>query len=100
MKDVRDALVYLGVPKIVKYGLAVQAQNWEQVSEKKKAKIDKATAKIAKKLTAKRPRVGIKTRFMFFLMGKMHKKGWNSSPVETEYWKERGWLDGKKPWVS
>ena len=98
MKDVQDALVYLGVPKIVKYGLAAQAMRWEQVSEKKKARIDKATAKIARKLAAKRPRVGIKTRFMFFLMGKMHKKGWNSSPVETEYWKERGWLDGKKPW--
>ena len=98
MKDVQDALVYLGVPKIVKYGLAVQAQRWEQVPDKKKAKIDTATATIAKKLTAKQPRVGIKTRFLFFLMGKMYKKGWNSSPVETQYWKERGWLDGKRPW--
>ena len=100
MKDVQDALFYLGVPKIVKYGLAVQAQNWEQVADKKKAKIDRATAAIAKQMTAKPPRAGTRTRFLFFLMGKMHKKGWNSSPVETDYWKERGWLDGKKPWNS
>ena len=100
MKDVQDALFYLGVPKIVKYGLAVQAQSWEQVPGKKKAKIDRATAAAAKKIKAKQPHVGIKTRFMFMLMGKMHKKGWNSSPVETQYWKERGWLDGKKPWIA
>ena len=37
MKDVQDALVYMGVPKIVKYGLSVQAMNWEGVDRKKKA---------------------------------------------------------------
>ena len=35
---------------------------------------------------------------MFRMMGMLQKKGWNSSPVETAYWKERGWLDGRKPW--
>ena len=32
------------------------------------------------------------------MMGMMQKKGWGSSPVETQYWKDNGWLDGKKPW--
>ena len=98
IKDVQDALFYMGVPKIVRYGVAVQAMNWQGVSDKKKAKIDKKTSAIAKKLTPAKPAVGIKTRFLFFLMGKMHKKGWNSSPIETQYWKEKGWLDGGKPW--
>lgn len=99
MKDVEDALFYLGIPKIIKYGLAVQAMNWEGVSEVKKEKIHKATNTIAKKLSvASRPSVGIKTKFMFMMMGLMQKKGWNSSPVETAYWKEQGWFDGKKPW--
>ena len=98
IKDVRDALFYMGVPKIIKYGLAVQAMNWNQVSEKKKARIEKDTTAVAKKLSGKKPSVGIKTSFMFLMMAKMHKKGWNSSPVETEYWKDKGWLDGKKPW--
>ena len=99
MKDVQDALTYLGIPEIMKYGLAVQASNWEQVSEKKRAKIEKDTSAIAKKLSSgKKATVGIKTRGLFMLMKMMHKKGWNSSLVETEYWKERGWLDGKKPW--
>ena len=98
IKDVQDALFYMGVPQIMKYGLAVQAMNWQQVPEKKKAKIEKDTAAIAKKLSSGNASVGVKTRFMFFVMGKMQKKGWNSSPTETAYWKEKGWLDGKKPW--
>ena len=101
MKDVQDALVYMGVPKIVKYGLTVQAMNWEGVDHKKKAKIEKDAARIAKQLsTDKAPAVGIRTRFLFRMMGMLQKKGWNSSPVETAYWKEKGWLDGKKPWAG
>ena len=69
------------------------------VSEKKKEQIEKDAERIARKLsTGKKPAVGIKTRFMFKIMGMLHKKGWDSSPVEAEYWKEKGWLDGKKPW--
>ncbi len=98
IKDVKDALTYMGVPKMIPYGISVQAMNWQQVPEKKKKKIEKDTTSIAKKLNPKKPSVGIKTGFLFMMMAKMHKKGWNSSPVETRYWKEKGWLDGKKPW--
>lgn len=100
VKDVRDALFWMGVPRIVAYGMAVHAMNWQEVPDKKKAKIEKDTANIAKKFSSAKPTVGIKTRFMFMMMGKMQKKGWNASPVETEYWKEHGWLDGKKPWKT
>ncbi len=99
MKDVKDCLFYLGVPYVMKYGMAVQAMNWEGISADKMKKIDRKTDIIAKKLSSKkRPSVGIKTRFMFMMMGMMQKKGWNSSPVESQYWKEYGWLDGQKPW--
>ena len=100
IKDVRDALFYMGVPQIVGYGLAVQASGWEQVSEKKKAKIEKDTAAIAKKLAAKKPSAGLKTRFVFELMKAMHKNGRGASPAETEYWRAQGWFDGKKPWAG
>lgn len=99
IKDVEDALFYMGVPKIIKYGIAVQAMNWESISASKKEKIDRDTDRIAEKLSIrKKPAAGIKTRFVFTMMGMMHRKGWNSSPKETDYWKENGWLDGKKPW--
>ena len=99
MKDVEDCLFYLGIPEIIKYGVAVQAMNWEGVSPDKKTKIDKKTSLIAKKLEKGKVSVGIKTKLMFGMMKLMHTKGWNSSPVETQYWKSHGWLDGKKPWV-
>lgn len=99
MNDVQDALFYMGIPEIIKYGLPVQAMDWEGVSDKKKEKIDKDTDRIAKKLSSgNKPVVRMKTRFMFMIMGMLHKKGWDSSPVEAEYWKEKGWLAGKKPW--
>ncbi len=99
MKDVEDCLFYLGVPRIYKYGLAVQAMSWDDVAADKKKKIGKAAEKLARKLSQKgAPSVGMKTRFMFGVMGMMQKKGWNSSPVETQYWKEKGWLNKKRPW--
>lgn len=99
MKDVEDCLFYLGVPRIYKYGLAVQAMSWDDVAADKKKKIGKAADKLARKLSQKGAlSVGMKTRFMFGVMGMMQKKGWNSSPVETQYWKEKGWLNKKRPW--
>lgn len=99
IKDVNDCLFYMGIPEIHKYGIAVQAMNWDGVSDKKRQVIDKKTSAIANKLSkANKPAVGIKTKFMFMMMGMMQEKGWNSSPVETKYWKDNGWLDGRKPW--
>ena len=101
IKKFDDSLTTLSFSLICfnKYGMAVQAMNWDGVAADKKKIIDKKADIIAKKLCSKtKPSVEIKTRFMFHMMGMMQKKGWNSSPVETEYWKENGWLDGKKPW--
>lgn len=99
MKDVQDCLFYLGIPQIYKYGIAVQAMSWDGVSEDKKKKIEKKVTEIAKKFgKGHKPTVGIKMRFMFMMMGMMQKSGWNSSEVETKYWKDNGWLDKTKPW--
>lgn len=101
IKDVCDALLYLGVPYVIRYGIAVQAMNWNGISDKKKAKIDRDTSKIAKKLdTNKKPAVGLKTRFYFNMMGMMQKNGWGASPSEKEYWEKQGWFGGKRPWKS
>lgn len=99
IKDVTNALFYWGVPYIKSYGIALQAMNWDVVAEKKKAKIEKDTTKLAHKLSNnKKPSVGIKTRFMFKVMGGMQSAGWGSSPVEKEYWESNGWLGKMRPW--
>lgn len=98
-KLLADNLKNWGIPEIVKYGVAVQAMNWEMVSPKKKAKIEKDTSKIARRLSAgKKVHVGLQTRFLFWFSGSMQKAGWGASPTEKQYWADKGWLDGKKPW--
>ena len=99
MKDITNTLFYWGVPYVKSYGVAVQAMSWDGVNEKKKVKIEKDTAKLARKLSAgKKPSVDIKTRFMFKVMGAMQSAGMGSSPVEKEYWEQNGWLGKKRPW--
>ena len=41
-------------------------------------------------------KVGLKTRFFFKMFGMTQKNGWNRT--DSSYWKDKGWLDGKKPY--
>lgn len=97
--DIKTALFYWGVPEIYTYGMALQAMGWDDVKPEKKEKLERDLRKLAKKLSAtKKPHVGIKTKGMFFIMGRMQAAGWGSSPVEKEYWQKHGWLAGNRPW--
>lgn len=101
IQPIKDSLFYWGVPYIKSYGIAVQAANWGMVNENKKTKIDNDLTRIAKNLNCdKPPRVGINTKFMFRIMRMMHLKGWDSSPVEKEYWEYNGWLGKNRPWKN
>ncbi|MFR0985732.1 MAG: flavodoxin family protein [Frisingicoccus sp.] len=53
-KDIQNTLFYWGVPYIKEYGIAVQAMSWEQVSDKKKARIKQDIEKLANKISNKR----------------------------------------------
>lgn len=99
IKDITTMLFYWGVPYIKSYGIALQAMNWDMVSTKKKEKIEKDTLRLAVKLSdGTIPRVGLKTRFIFKVMGGMQAAGWGSSPIEKEYWESNGWLGKQRPW--
>lgn len=99
MQPIKDSLFYWGVPYIKTYGTAVAAMNWNMVKPEKRNKIEKKLTNIAKKIDcSKPPRIGIKTRVIFNIMGKMHAAGWDSSPTEKKYWQSHGWLDKNRPW--
>lgn len=98
IKDITNTLFYWGVPYIREYGISVQAMNWEQVTEQRKAKINADIVKLARKIQKANPRVGIKTRFMFCMMRMMQMNDWGAGKTEKEYWKQNGWLDRKRPW--
>ena len=92
-KQVRRALLYMGVPSIKCYAAAVQAMNWETVKPEKKARIEADMKKLAAKLSkAGQPKPGLSSRFLFWMFSGMHASGWDSSPVEKEYWQEQGWI--------
>lgn len=99
VKDIKNSLFYWGVPYIKTLGIALQAMNWQTVSEKKKQKLERITSRIARGLSnEKPPRVGFKTRFIFRIMGNMQKSGFGSDEYEKQYWEEQGWLSGDRPW--
>ena len=74
------------------------ATDWNGVSAKKKAAIDKRITAIAKQIALRNGRVnpGLKTKGMFYIMRMMQKNGWNSRDVK--HWKEQGWTEKKRPW--
>lgn len=102
MKDIKTCLQYWGVPYIKTLGFAVAATGWGEVQVKTKEEIVKKVSRLAEKVKRERVHVGIKIRFLFHLMKMSNKdiaKG--DSPLGTDfmYWKENGWLDGKKPYI-
>lgn len=97
IKDITTALSYWGVPYIKSYGAALQASSWDEVSDKKKAKIEKDTAKLAKSIASAKVKVGIKTKVLFSVMRMMIKTYDDTSP-EKKYWQGNGWLDKERPW--
>ena len=101
VKDITTALFYMGVPEIKSYGIAVQAMNWDMVKEQKKQKIKRDVERLAKSVSKeKRPRIGLKTRFIFKMMAGMQSAGWGSSQIEKKYWEKNGWLGKGRPWKA
>ena len=97
IKDISTALLYWGVPYVKSYGIALQAANWEQVSDKKKAKIEHDIAKLAKRVSSARVKVGLKTKGLFYIM-RMMIKTYDDTSSEKKYWYDNGWLGKERPW--
>lgn len=94
--QLKRTLAYWGVPYIKKYGIAVSAANWKDVSEEKKAKITADIPRLAAKV--KRAKVGSPSFFIRFLFNMMAATKKNANDPESAHWREQGWLDGKRPW--
>ncbi|MBR2704542.1 MAG: NAD(P)H-dependent oxidoreductase [Clostridia bacterium] len=98
VKLLKQNLFYLGVPKVYNYGVTTMKMGGNYVDYKDKDKIKNSVKKQANKVkkALKNKKVGFKTKFFFKLFGMTQKNGWNK--VDSDYWKEMGWLDGKKPY--
>ena len=97
-KDMADSLFFWGVPRIYRYGLAVQATEWKGVKGRIRKKMEKDTDALAEEIkkNAGNVRPGLRTRAFFFAMHVLQKKGFNEA--DRIYWKEKGWTGRKRPW--
>ena len=100
VKDMADSAFFWGIAKTYKLGVAVMETRWEMVKPDIKAKIDRKTTSLAKKISGKAGKIkpGIKTKGFFTFMSVMQKNGFN--PADVEYWKEKNWTSGKRPWKN
>ena len=98
MKDMADSCFFWGIPQTYKLGRAVAAVDWQSVKPKIKDDINKKADSIAKKILKRQGKVpvSLKTKVFFKIMSLLQKNGWNKADVD--YWKEKGWTEGKRPW--
>lgn len=98
VKLLKSNLFYWGVPKVYNYGVTTMKMGGNYCDYKNKDKIQKQVSKKVKQInkSLEKRKVGFKTKFFFKLFGMTQKNGWNK--VDSDYWKEKGWLNGKKPY--
>jgi len=98
--DMKDSLVWWGIPRIYTLGKAVAAIGYDHISEKKKEQIDRKTKQLAEKITKQSGHVspGSMLKLKFYIFRMMQQKGWN--PADQKYWVEKGWTGKKRPWKN
>lgn len=98
IKDMADSTFFWGCARTYKLGVAVMETRWEKVKPKIKSKIEKKTTALAKKMLSRTGKIKprIKTRVFFAIMSMVQKNGFNEADVN--YWKEKEWVTGKRPW--
>ena len=99
-KDMLDSFFFMGIGKSHTYGTNVYASSWKDVSDELKLKIKKDVLKLSNKIknnTTKKLVPPIKVKTFFYVSKTLHKKG-SFTEVDTNYWREKGWLDKIKPW--
>lgn len=97
VKLLKQNLFFLGVPQVYNYGVTTMKMGGNYCDYKYKDKIKAQVRRRANQVKGalKKRKVGLKTKFFFKIFGMTQKDGWNK--VDSDYWKEMGWLDDKKP---
>lgn len=98
VKLVKNNMFYWGIPTIYNYGVTTMKMGGNYIDYKNKDKIKKQVENKSNKIkrSLKNRKVGLKTKFFFKIFGMTQKNGWNKT--DSNYWKDKGWLDGKRPY--
>jgi len=100
INTIKDSLRYWGVGHIESFGKAVYATQWTQVSDQRKADIEKALQKKAKEMQKRVGKVKpqLKTKQLFYQTRFLYRKHFLALPKDVAYWEEHDWISNKKPW--
>lgn len=98
-KDISEQLKFLGVPNIYSIHPVVGA-GLETLSQKDKEKLDSKIDKTVEKAIKSAGKVNPSTfQKFFFSVVRKYKTDPDSEPaLDREYWEDKGWLNGLRPW--
>lgn len=101
IKSVERSLNFWGIPKIYKCGLTLWYKNWNEMSLKKQEKYEKCLGNKAyvfyNSLKNKKVHTPLKTKIMFYMFKNLMNR-YSDGHQDKEYWRRKGWLQGKRPW--
>lgn len=107
-RDIKDSLEFWGIARVYTIKQPLFQAKWEDIDDKRKSAIRSKCEKIANKIQSKKrvkPRLKIKGLFLIMktaqvMIDKSERKAGRERTKDYLYWKENGWLDGKKPWKN
>lgn len=95
-RAIKEQFFWMGVSRCYQVPITVGASSWNEVSTKKKNKIEKSTNYIAKKVNKnKSSSLHLKLLFLLFRLAQKANE-WNAT--DKNYWREKGWLEKERPW--
>jgi len=89
-KEIRKQFSWWSIGRTYLLPFTVWAGSWDEIEAKRMRKLEKRVSALARKVnrTAGHSKPCLKTRFLFFLMKRMHlKASWNE--MERKYWEEQ-----------
>lgn len=100
-RSMAKQLRWLCVPKVYRFPFVCQAPNAAELSDKKRAELERGAARLAEKLRrrAAHPHAGVREKVFFSIFRKMQAapgSAWN--PTDRDWWVTQGWTEGVRPW--
>ena len=104
-KDIKDSLSWWGISSIRVISFKLMSEvRWDKIPKKKRdkmtAKLVNAAERVKRTDFSKPAKTGLTTRFKFYAVRMLQTGLGKDNPEYTDYkyWKERGWIDNKRPW--
>lgn len=99
IKDIKDSMDFWCVGRVYTYKKSLFKAHWTELKKEEQLKLEADILKIADKIKRRegnvKPRLKVKALFYGVRLMQKH-VGLN--PVDVSYWKEKGWLNHKRPW--